>query len=210
MKRYFLLISSLVLLIASCGTQTKISPQNMLAFSGRETLPTQDDFPEEGAVILFDDNRDRLYLDSDWEVNVELKRHRSILYFNDKAENWTTYSIYLDSDVKLINFYARTIKPNGEIIELSEKDLHPTSVMSDYVMFSDDQSVKFTFPGVEPGCILEYSYTKNQSETFYSGDLWPIQASIPKLYTRFTVELPGIFFDYGYGWTYSAKNIIKI
>lgn len=208
MKPLSVILPVFVMFIAfSCSSSVKMSPEKMLSLSGREIMPTQSEFPEDGAIILYDNFRDRLYLDSDWQINVEQKRHRSILYFNDKADNWTTFSIYLDPDIKLMAFYARTIKPNGEIIELNEKDLHPTSVQPDFIAFSDDKSVKFTFPGVESGCVLEYSYTLNHFDSFYSGDLWPVQASIPKLYTRFTVELPAIFFRYKYNWTYSPKNI---
>lgn len=193
--------------ITSCSSGNKISPKEMLAFSGREVLPSQSDYPDDGAVILYDDYRDELYLDGDWNVNVKATRHRAILYFNDKAENWTTFSVYLDPDMSLTSFYGRTIKPNGEILELTEKDLHPTKLQEDFVAFSDDQSVKFTFPGVGPGSILEYSYTINKHETFYGGGFWPIQLYIPKLYTRFTVELPDIFFRHNNNWTYFFKNI---
>ncbi len=204
----FLLLAIVpITIITSCAGGEKLSPDEMLAFSGREKLPTQEDYPDDGAVILYENFKDQLFLDSDWKVNVKESRHRAILYFNDKAEDWTTFSIYLDPEVKLTNFYARTIKPNGEVIELEEKDLHPTQLKADFVAFSDDQSVKFTFAGVEPGCILEYVYTVVRTESFYGGDLWPVQAAIPKLYTRFAVELPTIFFRYKYNWNYSPTNI---
>ena len=175
-------------IFTSCAGGSKLSPGEILAFSGREQLPTQEEYPDDGAVILYENFKDQLFLNSDWNVKVKETRHRAILYFNDKAEDWTTFSIYLDPEVKLTDFYARTIKPNGESIELEKKDLHPTQLKADFVAFSDDHSVKFTFAGVEPGSIVEYNYTVVRSESFYGGDLWPIQAAIPKLYSRFAVE----------------------
>jgi transglutaminase-like putative cysteine protease len=197
----------LILLLSGCGGGLKLSPQKMLKYSGREQLPTQDEFPDHGAVVLYEETFIKLYLDSDWNVNVEETYHRAIVYFNDKAENWVTNSIKLDPDINLVNFSARTIKPNGEIIELSKKDLHPTQLKSWYVEFTDDKSVKFTFPGVEPGAILEYTYTVNKSETFFAGDFWRIQNYIPKLYSKYSVEIPAIFYRHKYNWTYMPVNI---
>lgn len=198
------LIYTLFALLLSCGGGLKMSTQDMLALSGRNNLPTQQDYPNAGALILYENKKANLYLDSEWDVNVEKKFSQAILYFNDKAEDWTTVSIYLDPKRSLIEFNARTIKANGEIVELSEEDLHPTQLREDYVEFSDDQSVKFTFPAVEPGAILEYSYTINQS-TFLGGDMWYIQEKLPKLYSTYSVELPSIFLKY-YNWTYAAQN----
>ncbi|MCD4691402.1 MAG: hypothetical protein K8R79_00690 [Calditrichales bacterium] len=61
----------LILLISGCGGGLKLSPQKMLEYSGREQLPTQDEFPDHGAVVLYEDTFIKLYLDSDWNVNIE-------------------------------------------------------------------------------------------------------------------------------------------
>lgn len=207
-KKTALLLISLIMVISnisSCGIGLKMSPEELLSYSGRKKLPTQADFPDDGAVILYENSQNNFYLDSNWDVNITESFHRAILYFSDKAEDWTTISIYLDKDITLSVFHARTIKPNGEIIELSDKDLHPTQLKEDYVDFSDDKSVKFTFSGVEPNSILEYSVIRHFRSAFYSGDLWKIQKKIPTLYSRYSVEIPNIFRQY-YDWTYFSEN----
>jgi len=201
----YLLIS---VVLVSCSGGLKKNPDSYLKIAGWDHMPTQEDFPDAGAVVLYENFYSNLYLDSDWEVNVRERVHRVILYLNDKGENWATHSIFLRPKYKLNWFKARTIKPNGDIIKLTEEDLHPSQLNPSFVMFSDDKSLKFSFPGVEPGAILEFSYEVIKAESFYNGDVWFVQEDIPKLYTSFTVELPTIFDRYGIKWTYSPVNFI--
>lgn len=201
------LLFAFFMLLASCGGGAlRMSVNDMLKLSGRDRLPTQEDYPDHGAVILYEENQNRLYLDSEWDINVEENYYRALLYLNDKAEDFATQSIYVGQNYTLLSFSARTIKKNGEVLILTEKDLHPTQLKPDFVEFSDDKSVKFTFPGVEPGAILEFSYRLNR-RSFFGGDIWAIQSSVPKLYTKYSMELPHIFFVYQNNWNYSAFNI---
>ncbi|MHB2149098.1 DUF3857 domain-containing protein [Calditrichota bacterium LG25] len=168
-------------------------------------LPTQDDFPDDGGVILYENFYDRLYLNSNYDVRVEKQVQRAIIYFNDKAETWTHHVIYLDDQSILLDFTAYTQKPNGEIIYLTKEDLHPTHVNESLQKVSHEKSLRFVFPGVEPGAILYYGYTINR-KGFFSGDYWFIESSLPKIYSRFNFEIPRIFFRYNYDWNYSSFN----
>ncbi len=177
----------------------------MLKITGREHLPIQAEYPEAGGVVLYENIANKLYLDSDWNVNLETTTQVAVVYFNDKAESWTSPSIYLNDDIHLLDFIAYTIKPNGEIIKLTEKDLHPTKLREDYKTITNEKSVRFTFPGVEPGSVLFYSYRTNFSGWFI-GDYWFLQEDLPKIYSRYSVEIPKIFFRYGNNWTYYSNN----
>ncbi|HES59217.1 MAG TPA: DUF3857 domain-containing protein, partial [Caldithrix sp.] len=195
------------LFMFSCGSQLSMDTDDMLKLSGRDRLPTQADFPDDGAVVLYEDTESRLYLDSEWEVNVETSYHIAVLYLNDKAETgWATREIYLSDEMILSDFSARTIKANGEIIPLTKDDLHPTKLIDGADQISHEKSVKFVFPGVEPGAILEYSFTIND-QGWFVGDIWFIQKDIPVLYTKYTMEIPTIFFKYKNNWTYSTNAI---
>ncbi|MGB7842319.1 MAG: hypothetical protein WBL21_05980 [Salinimicrobium sp.] len=50
--------------------------------------------------------------------------------------------------------------------------------------------VKFTFPAVQPGAVLVYSYQKENPYSF-NFQTWWFQEDIPKMYSRFLAEIPG-------------------
>lgn len=60
------------------------------------------------------------------------------------------------SNVRIQNISARTIKPDGSIIELKKGDVFErTLVKTSGVKF---KAKSFAMPGLEPGCIVEYRY----------------------------------------------------
>ena len=193
------------LLLFACSSVKTLSVDEILKTAGLDHVPSESDYPDAGGVVLYEDIKNQFYLDSDWDVNVKKSVQVAMVYFNDKAENWTSHKIYLNDDMRLISFKARTIKPDGQVIELTSKDLHPTKLHDDYDMISHEKSVRFTFPGVEPGAILQFAYTINYSGWFV-GDYWFVQEDIPKIYSRYTVEIPQIFFRYDNNWTYFPNN----
>ncbi len=206
-SKYLWLILIISISLINCGGSLSLTPSEMLEFSGRNNLPTKSEYPDYGAVVLYENKYVKLYLDSEWDVNIKETYHNATLYFDERAENILTRKIYLDPDISLVNFSARTIKPNGDIIELSEEDLFPANTNSGLKKFSKENSVKFTFQGVVPNSIVEYSYTVNKQRSFLNGDIWAIQTYIPKLYSKYSLELPKIFFQYHYNWNFAQRNI---
>jgi hypothetical protein len=203
--RFGMLVALLFFL--ACSSNKILSVNDILKVSDLQKLPTQDDYPDAGAVVLYENIQNRFYLDSEWDVNVEKTVQVAVLYFNDKAENWTRQSIYLNDEMRLKDFSAVTIKPDGTVLKLTEKDLHPTILNESASKVSEEKSVRFTFPGVEPGAILQYTYTVNY-EGWFVGDYWFVQEDTPKIYSRYSVEIPAIFFRYGNNWTYFPNNFV--
>jgi hypothetical protein len=191
MKKLVFLLTLLPVLFLSCGGE-KMSVKEMLELSGRDLLPTQADFPDDGAVVLFEKNFTKMYLDGNWDIVSERNFHIAYLYFNEKSSNILSHKLHLSKRSSLIEFSAKTIKPNGEVIELGEKDLFRASSSSG-ISFTDDRSLKFTFKGAQPGDILEFNYKVKSFETIVSMSMWQVQKSIPVLYTTFSVEIPSIF-----------------
>lgn len=83
---------------------------------------------------------------------------------------------------KLVSFAGRTIKPDGTIIEIPADMRHEETVVKS--RYSDYRKLKFTFPAVEPGAILEWEYTWER-ENSLPWPWWEIQRKIPVLETRF-------------------------
>ncbi len=207
MYNYMLIaLAIIILFLYGCGSGGSMSIDEMLENANLKALPTADEYKEDGGVVLYEHTHTQFKLDDNWEVQRNQKYHMAFVYFNDKAEDFLTQSIYLDKNRQLISFSARTIKPDGTIIELTDEDLYKSQLKPDFVEFSDDESVKFTFPGVEPGCVLEYSYELAIYDRFSFNDKWKIQGKYPKKYVKYSVQISEIFFRHKIIWNYKPFN----
>ena len=94
---------------------------------------------------IFDENNNLLHFES---------IHKLVLANSDNAVNrFNKYHISLNNTKRLVEFRARTIKPDGSIIEVDESNL---KAIEDY-----DESgayTIFTFEGVEKGDLVEVYY----------------------------------------------------
>jgi transglutaminase-like putative cysteine protease len=204
------LLSLLIIMLMGCAQKSYfMSINTMRRAAGVSALPTEDEHREHGAAVLYEDQKTEFRLAAD--LYRKETYTKAIVYFNENAESWLTPNIYLGSQDNLTSFSARTISPGGNTIELGMKDLHPTELKQEFVEFSDNQSVKFTFSGVESGSVLQYSYSIERYDHFGSFDTWWIQSSIPKLYSRYTIMIPSFFFEdrfaENFTWCYHPKNI---
>ncbi|NJW51450.1 hypothetical protein [Salinimicrobium oceani] len=50
--------------------------------------------------------------------------------------------------------------------------------------------VKFTFPSVQPGAVITYSFQK-ESPFYFNFESWWFQEDIPKMYSRYLADIPG-------------------
>ncbi|GJQ61341.1 MAG: hypothetical protein SCALA702_03940 [Melioribacteraceae bacterium] len=194
-----------LIFLFGCGGGA-LSVEEMLEHAGISNIPPAEEYEEYGAVILYEDTHTQFQLDGNWEIYRTQKYHIAFVYYNDKAEDLLTQSIYLDGDRTLSNFMARTIRPDGTVQELTEDDLIRTQLKEEFVEFSDDESVKFTFSGVSPGSIIELSYEITIFDSFNYSDVWYVQQSVPKLYTKYAVQIPTIFIRNKINWNYNTMN----
>ncbi|GAB3665978.1 hypothetical protein GCM10028791_41780 [Echinicola sediminis] len=75
-----------------------------------------------------------------------------------------------------------------EIIKMSKKDFFETEVGNGY------KEIRFTFPNVKEGSILEYEYNiYSKSLTFLDG--WSFQNDIPTVFSKYQIEIPE-YLDY--------------
>ena len=89
---------------------------------------------------------------------------------------------YREDYEKVSILFANTIKPDGTIKQLEEKDIRDFSPYSAYELYTDIKEKKFTMPGIEPNCIVEYAYEVKEIKTVLPYDLYNrffIQKDIP-------------------------------
>lgn len=122
------------------------------------------------------------------------------------VDRYASVEIPIYSGDVLFDIQARTIRPDGSVLQLKKDDFHTTTGVGEgYVFYSDEKKVKFTFPAVEKNCILELYYKIHETRPFVEG-VWDIQRSIPVLHNTFKLTVPIVLLESkahgGFGWTW--------
>lgn len=111
--------------------------------------------PEAGAeVLLYDVLVDHM----DYYSPREEHYQRVKIYDQRGVERYSKVEIPYRAGEKITNVEARTIKPDGTIVELTKAELFDRQVAK--VGSFRIKQTAFAPPGLEPGVILEYRYTK--------------------------------------------------
>ncbi|WP_040253747.1 DUF3857 domain-containing protein [Psychroserpens mesophilus] len=140
------------------------------------------------------------YIDrDDFKLHSEIKRKIKILNrdgFNKATEEILLYTN--DSGRKEIveDITATVYNLKNGIIEktkLSDDDIIEEKYNDNYTI------VKFTFPNIQPGSVINYSYTFI-SPFFFKYKSWAFQKDIPTLYSEYNASIPG-------NWEYNIKLV---
>jgi hypothetical protein len=143
--------------------------------------------PEAAGVVLYEKGRnywrliDNKYIRLIKEVHVRMKVFDASRF--DQATVYIPYYRGKDADEVINKFKAVT--HNGEL----------KNYVGESAMFNTDETAnwsvkRFTFPNVQDGSILEYTY-QIESPFFFNFGSWKFQGDLPKLYTEFSSEIPG-------------------
>lgn len=88
--------------------------------------------------------------------------------------------------IKVKDIAARTIKPDGTILELNEKDIFEREVLR---ASGIKQKVKsFAMPGIEPGVIIEYRWRESFSNAWANNLNLEFQREIPVQQVRYSIK----------------------
>ncbi len=142
-------------------------------------------YPEANSIIIFHKAEMEVTLDL-----VEIKYHVRMKVLtqagiDEIAEN--EISFYEKYD-KIKHFKAHTISPEGRKSEVKKDAVFEK-------MVGDWKHKVFTFPSVEPGCILEYKYTYKSERHWYLKP-WFFQNNVYTLKSQISVCLvPGFSYD---------------
>ena len=148
--------------------------------------------PEAGAVILFD--RCRMIIELQrltFEPSVVLEKYCRIKMLDETGYNYANIRILHSEHEDIDNLEARTILTSGKIIELKKGDFYKNNVKIGGSA-GDLYEETFTFPALEPGCIVEYKFEK-KSKNIYFLDNWYFQNELYTFHSEFTGKVPSIF-----------------
>lgn len=147
-------------------------------------------FPEDttvGAVILGD--YATLKFDFAQGSRYVFEHHRRIKILDKSAFNYGNIQIYLYGDDQISGLKAQTISGgSGQTFRLKGRDFYEEEVAEGV------KALKFTFPNLEEGAVIEYTYTI-LSNRLVQLRPWYYQHDIPTRRSEFRADIP-IWFDY--------------
>ncbi len=184
-KSIFIVAVSIILQCAGSNRWGKVIEWRDLSF---DNLPAASNYPGQGAVILLDQGDLEIFKSSGFAYSL-LKRHRIIKIFNSRGIHFANVTIPYSSSTTVSNIRARTITKDERIIPLPEDQIYDVTLYPAFIFYSDIKAKRFTLPGVEDGCIVEYEWQKI-AKNFTYWDQWTFQNEVPTLISRYHVKAP--------------------
>ncbi|HET7534869.1 MAG TPA: DUF3857 domain-containing protein, partial [Candidatus Didemnitutus sp.] len=155
----FRVLLAALLLAAACPLFAKWAPVDQAEL--KDTKPRID--PEAGAEILLKEVEIRHHDFSDLESTYHL---RVKIFSTRGLDDFAKVEIPYDNDTTIKGIEARTIKPDGTVIELDPKEIFDREVIK-----TNKTRVKvksFAPPGLVVGAIVEYRYrVSSEDETYF-------------------------------------------
>ena len=130
--------------------------------------------PNADAEAIFWDIR----VDDGGENDLVLSHYVRIKIFNERGrEKYSKIDIPYINGVKIKDVAARTIKPDGSIVELTKDDIIEKTVVKASGLKLRTKT--FAFPGIEPGAIIEYKWKEVRSNSSANNLRLQFQRDIP-------------------------------
>lgn len=165
-----------------------IDPQvnNILA-----SAPSQDEYPQAGALILFCDEKIEIT-----PQNTQVSTfHYIVKILNERGkESFAETHIDYDSTYEKVELeYARIIKPDGGVVEVGSRHIRDVSKYLNFPLYSNVRVYIISFPEITEGASIEYKVKIHCNQLINKKDFvinYPLQASEPILEANFTIDLP--------------------
>ncbi len=154
----------------------------------RDSIPTQEDYHDAGAVILLDEAKMEILGDEKLPMSV-FEHHRIVKMLNPRGQKFASIAIPYSAQSEVEKIRARTISPDGKITVLDKKDIFDITFYPNFVFYSDRRAKLFPLPAIEDGSLIEYRYQlRVESRTLWHS--WGFQNDVPTLLSRFTLIKP--------------------
>ena len=145
--------------------------------------------PYPSAVILLYDER--------YSVNktnkVVFKKHVLTKVLTEGGKQFSTVALSFDSYFQKLKInVARTIQPNGDIVNIAPEAITEESPYESLPIYSDIKIKKMTFPAASVGSVMEYEveYTMDYKDLPGFSVLFTVPLNWILLSARFSVEVP--------------------
>ena len=134
-----------------------------------------------------------------WEVRIDDNPDGDLIFnhyirvkvFTDRGRESQSkvdliYGKIFRNEIKVNDIAARTIKPDGSIVELNKKDIFDRTVVKTSGLKYKARS--FAMPAVEPGCIIEYRWREVWVSTNADNVRLQFQRDIPVQRVRYLIK----------------------
>jgi len=178
-------------MIEKQSTPINIKEINPLMERIISSAPSGQDYPQAGAQILFCEEKVEITPD-----NKEISYlHYVIRILNERGkEGFSETHIEYDSTYEKVELeYARTIKPDGEVIEVGSRHIRDVTKYLNFPLYSNARVYIISFPEIAEGANIEYKLKIIRNQLINRKDFvlsYPVQSSEPIIAANFTIELP--------------------
>lgn len=182
MKKVFIL--SLLCLSNQFIVFAQVPPIEKEQWDGKPSMhEVSSRYANEPAVVLLDKRRVEFIDDAKNEVLEYYTQHR-IIHINDDhgIEYFNKVYIHFNESSDVVDVHARTILPNGRIIEFDK------NTMKDIREEDGNQYKIFALEGLEKGCEIEYYFTSFIETSYFGREI--IQTRIPVLGSALELVYP--------------------
>jgi len=188
MKQIFLL-TAFFLPVLTCAGQKKLPGLGEITLNDLQ-LKSCSFEPDAPAMKLFETEETDFEFYSNGDSRLKSEHRARIKIFNEKGYEFATISIpFLTKKslgkIKELNAYVYSLDPSGKISiqKLGKDDFFKEKVIGNVGL------IKFSFPNVRPGSVVEYQYTRIDQNA-YDFDSWRIQDEIPIAYSSLIITTP--------------------
>lgn len=155
------------------------------------SAPGQEAYPDASAIILLADEAMALSKDDQLTSDV----HYVVKILNERGkEAYGEISLPYDATYEKLELaYARTIKPDGTVVTVGDKNIRDVSLYLNYPLYSNVRARIISMPEVAVGAVIEYKarlvQTKLPNKKDFDVVFW-LQTDEPILRERFRVTVP--------------------
>ncbi|MEM9159845.1 MAG: DUF3857 domain-containing protein [Verrucomicrobiota bacterium] len=158
--------------------------------------------------------------DTDIEDTEFSYHNRAKIFTEAGVQEWDKIDLEYQTGWRVSQIKARVIYPNGTVNHLDKKDIFTRKIYKDDKFEGNSKS--FSFPGLKPGCIVEYKW--KMTRAYWSWSLYiPLMAEWPTwqydIAVRPTKSLASTTKRFNSGaswkkvkgkWTLTAKNLLPL
>jgi branched-subunit amino acid aminotransferase/4-amino-4-deoxychorismate lyase len=155
------------------------------------SAPEEKEYPQAGALILHCDER--------IEITPQYTRvaylHYIIKILNERGkEGFSETHIDYDSTFEKVELeYARTIKPDGQVVDVGSRHIRDVSKYLNFPLYSNVRVFIISFPEIIEGAYIEYKLKIHRNQLINKKDFvlsYPLQSSEPIINANFSLTLP--------------------
>ncbi len=201
----FRVFASLFLLLFTVTVFAQKAPMKWGKVSEEDLQMTEYELDPDAEAVVLGDYGTIEFVNADGNMIYKFIHHRRVKILKKSGVERGDISISFNHNQRaerIKNLKAQVFFPDGRKEQLKRKDIFEEKV-TDYWA-----KKKFAFPKLQPGCVIEYKYTKMCDRIFTLED-WYFQEDIPVRFSELQVDIPEIY-QYVYLLESGAKQIEKL